>query len=69
MENNGEQRDFKDVFSQVLKEIEAMQKQIDAATEELQKRFDAKVAKIRQADELAPGVLKMVKVFITSFNL
>jgi DNA-directed RNA polymerase subunit beta len=30
----------------------------------LNKRFEEKVEKLRKGDELAPGVLKMIKVFV-----
>ena len=44
--------------------IERAQKQIDAHKEEFEKRFADKRSKITQGDDLAPGVLKMVKVFL-----
>lgn len=48
----------------VQKQIEAMKKQLDASLTALKKRFEEKKAKIQQADELPPGVLKMVKVYV-----
>jgi DNA-directed RNA polymerase subunit beta len=44
--------------------IEDLKLQIDANIEQLQKRFEDKVGKIRRGDELMPGVLKTVKVFV-----
>jgi len=44
--------------------IENAQKQIEAHKKEFEKRFADKRAKITQGDDLAPGVLKMVKVFL-----
>jgi DNA-directed RNA polymerase subunit beta len=44
--------------------IEALKKQMDEATDELQKRFESKVEKLQRGDELPPGVMKMVKVFV-----
>ncbi|MFT3896789.1 MAG: DNA-directed RNA polymerase subunit beta [Thermomonas sp.] len=44
--------------------VERAQKQIDAHKAEFDKRFADKRAKITQGDDLAPGVLKMVKVFL-----
>src|SRR5690606_16356922 len=44
--------------------IERAQKQIDAHKKEFEKRFADKRAKITQGDDLAPGVLKMVKVHL-----
>ena len=44
--------------------IENAQKQIEAHKAEFAKRFADKRAKITAGDDLAPGVLKMVKVFL-----
>jgi DNA-directed RNA polymerase subunit beta len=44
--------------------IERAQKQIQAHEKEFEKRFADKRAKITQGDDLAPGVLKMVKVYL-----
>ncbi|WP_372019009.1 DNA-directed RNA polymerase subunit beta [Pseudoxanthomonas sp. 10H] len=44
--------------------IERAQKQIQAHEKEFERRFDDKRGKITQGDDLAPGVLKMVKVFL-----
>ena len=44
--------------------IERAQKQIDAHQKEFERRFADKRSKITQGDDLAPGVLKMVKVFL-----
>ena len=44
--------------------IERAQKQIEAHEKEFEKRFADKRGKITQGDDLAPGVLKMVKVFL-----
>ena len=60
----------KDWFSIRMKEdedadaIERAQKQIDAHQKEFERRFADKRGKITQGDDLAPGVLKMVKVFL-----
>ncbi|MFD0387803.1 DNA-directed RNA polymerase subunit beta [Tistrella bauzanensis] len=45
-------------------DIEAVKKQLDQRVDLLQKRFENKVEKLQRGDELPPGVLKMVKVFI-----
>jgi DNA-directed RNA polymerase subunit beta len=45
-------------------EIEALKREFDAAVERLQKRFESKVDKLQRGDELPPGVMKMVKVFV-----
>ena len=44
--------------------IEALKREFDDAVESLKARFDEKVEKVRSGDELLPGVLKMVKVFV-----
>ncbi|HHW4679359.1 MAG TPA: DNA-directed RNA polymerase subunit beta [Xylella sp.] len=44
--------------------IERAQKQIQAHEKEFDQRFSAKRSKITQGDDLAPGVLKMIKVFL-----
>ena len=45
-------------------EIESLKKQYDESRQRLDKRFADKVEKLRRGDELAPGVMKMVKVFV-----
>ena len=47
-----------------MAEIEAIRKQYDESKQRLDKRFADKVEKLRRGDELAPGVMKMVKVFV-----
>jgi DNA-directed RNA polymerase subunit beta len=47
-----------------MAEIEALKREFDAAVERLQKRFENKVEKLQRGDELPPGVMKMVKVFV-----
>jgi len=47
-----------------MAEIEALKREFDAAIERLQKRFEGKVEKLQRGDELPPGVMKMVKVFV-----
>ncbi|HLS69733.1 MAG TPA: DNA-directed RNA polymerase subunit beta [Kiloniellales bacterium] len=44
--------------------IEAVVKQFDDSVKQLEKRFDNKIEKLQRGDELPPGVMKMVKVFI-----
>jgi DNA-directed RNA polymerase subunit beta len=45
-------------------EIESLKKQYDEAKSRLEARFADKVDKLRRGDELPPGVMKMVKVFV-----
>jgi DNA-directed RNA polymerase subunit beta len=47
-----------------MADIEALKKQMDDAIGELQARFESKVEKLQRGDELPPGVMKMVKVFV-----
>jgi DNA-directed RNA polymerase subunit beta len=47
-----------------MSEVEALKKQYDDSKARLDKRFADKVEKLRRGDELAPGVMKMVKVFV-----
>ena len=48
----------------VMAEIETLKREFDAAVARLQARFDSKVEKLQRGDELPPGVMKMVKVFV-----
>ncbi len=48
----------------VMAEIETLKREYDAAVARLQARFDSKVEKLQRGDELPPGVMKMVKVFV-----
>ncbi len=45
-------------------EVEAIQKQYEEAKKGLERRFVDKVDKLQRGDELPPGVMKMVKVFV-----
>ena len=47
-----------------MSELEAMRKQYDESKKSLESRFLDKVEKVQRGDELPPGVMKMVKVFI-----
>jgi len=47
-----------------MADIEALKKQMADAIAELTKRFEDKVEKLQRGDELPPGVMKMVKVFV-----
>ena len=48
----------------VMGSVEDLKARFDAAVAEIEKRFENKVEKLQQGDELLPGVLKMVKVFV-----
>jgi DNA-directed RNA polymerase subunit beta len=46
------------------KDVEALHDQFEAQKRALDNRFDDKVEKVRRGDDLPPGVMKMVKVFV-----
>ena len=46
------------------KDVEALHDQYEAQKRALDHRFDDKVEKVRRGDDLPPGVMKMVKVFV-----
>ncbi|MCE0504481.1 MULTISPECIES: DNA-directed RNA polymerase subunit beta [unclassified Roseivivax] len=46
------------------KHVEALNEQYEAQKRALDARFDDKVEKVRRGDDLPPGVMKMVKVFV-----
>jgi len=45
-------------------EVEALNGQYEASKRQLTRRFEDKVEKVRRGDDLPPGVMKMVKVFV-----
>ncbi|MFN4289172.1 MAG: DNA-directed RNA polymerase subunit beta [Brevundimonas sp.] len=45
-------------------ELEAMKRQFEDARKALDRRFEDKVEKLQRGDEMPPGVMKMVKVFV-----
>jgi DNA-directed RNA polymerase subunit beta len=47
-----------------LAELEAMKQQYEESRKRLENRFMDKVEKLQRGDELPPGVMKMVKVFV-----
>ncbi|MCT6813173.1 DNA-directed RNA polymerase subunit beta, partial [Bombella apis] len=48
----------------VMAELETLCREFDGAIKRINNRFDNKVEKLQRGDELPPGVMKMVKVFI-----
>ncbi len=48
----------------VTAEIETLKREFDVAVGRIQARFESKVEKLQRGDELPPGVMKMVKVFV-----
>ncbi len=45
-------------------EVDKLREQFDGAIQELEARFNDKVDKVQQGDDLPPGVMKVVKVFL-----
>jgi DNA-directed RNA polymerase subunit beta len=48
----------------LMKDIEALKGQFEDGIAQLQGRFENKVDKLQRGDDLSPGVMKMVKVFV-----
>ncbi len=49
---------------QAMADVEGLKKLYDENRDRLQARFEDKVDKVQRGDELPPGVMKMVKVFV-----
>ena len=47
-----------------MKEIEAMKAQYDQSKDAIENRFIDKVEKLQRGDDMLPGVMKMIKVFV-----
>ena len=47
-----------------MRAVEALKARFDAAVADIERRFENRVEKLRMGDELPPGVLKTVKVFV-----
>ena len=47
-----------------MNDVETLKKQYDDSKEALEARFEDKVDKLQRGDELPPGVMKMVKVYV-----
>jgi DNA-directed RNA polymerase subunit beta len=60
----GQWRHFVVKNDKAMAEIEALKKQYDESVKALEARFANKVEKLQRGDELPPGVMKMVKVFV-----
>jgi len=48
----------------VMTDVETLKTQFETSIARLQERFDSKVEKLQRGDDLSPGVMKMVKVFV-----
>jgi DNA-directed RNA polymerase subunit beta len=62
----GQWRQISVKSAEAAEEIEGYSKVFDDAVEALNRRFEDKVQKLQRGDELSPGVMKMVKVFIAT---
>ncbi|WP_028464334.1 DNA-directed RNA polymerase subunit beta [Nisaea denitrificans] len=60
----GQWRQFSVEDESRMEYLEGIKGEFDKSVEELQSRFDNKVEKLQRGDELPPGVMKMVKVFV-----
>ena len=47
-----------------MTEVQNLKRQLDDGLKHLEERFENKVEKLQRGDEMPPGVLKMVKVFV-----
>ncbi|MEE8271337.1 MAG: DNA-directed RNA polymerase subunit beta, partial [Alphaproteobacteria bacterium] len=61
---SGQWRQVSIADEKLMAEIEAISRHFDESIDALRKRFEDKVDKLQRGDELAPGVMKMVKVFV-----
>ena len=59
-----EWREFTVKADKASKQIEGLSKVFDVSIDRLEERFQDKVDKLQRGDELPPGVMKMVKVFV-----
>ncbi|MBZ6377833.1 DNA-directed RNA polymerase subunit beta [Pacificimonas flava] len=64
IENRRDWWKFAVIDDSVQSDLEAMKGQYDEAMKSLSDRFEEKVEKLQAGDEMLPGVLKMVKVFV-----
>jgi len=48
----------------VMQDVESLKKQFEEGISRLLERFENKIEKLQRGDELPPGVMKMVKVFV-----
>ena len=60
----GQWRQITVADEKIMSEIEVIGAHFDESIEALRKRFEDKVEKLQRGDELPPGVMKMVKVFV-----
>jgi DNA-directed RNA polymerase subunit beta len=61
---HGQWRQISVKDDKAMEQIESLSKVFDEQVNALKKRFEDRVAKLQRGDELPPGVMKMVKVFV-----
>ncbi|MFY9287456.1 MAG: DNA-directed RNA polymerase subunit beta [Alphaproteobacteria bacterium] len=61
---HGQWRQISVKDERAMEQIESLSKVFDEQINALKKRFEDKVSKLQRGDELPPGVMKMVKVFV-----
>ncbi len=61
---SGQWRQIVVANDQVMADVEELKKSFETSVAMIEQRFDDKVEKLQRGDELPPGVLKMVKVFV-----
>ena len=52
------------IDNKINENIQKLKRQFDNANDDIKARFDDKVIKIQQGDDLLPTVMKVVKVFV-----
>ncbi|MDH5488367.1 MAG: DNA-directed RNA polymerase subunit beta [Rhodospirillaceae bacterium] len=60
----GQQSQIVVANDKVMKDMEGLKSQFEESIAALQRRFEDKVDKLQRGDDLNPGVMKMVKVFV-----
>ncbi len=60
----GQWRSIAVADDEIMSRIEVLKRHFEDTVQKLQERFENKVDKLQRGDELPPGVLKMVKVFV-----
>ncbi|MCU0839669.1 MAG: DNA-directed RNA polymerase subunit beta [Rhodospirillales bacterium] len=48
----------------VMEDVEALRRSFEESIDRIEQRFENKVEKVQRGDDLPPGVMKMVKVFV-----
>jgi DNA-directed RNA polymerase subunit beta len=62
--SSGQWKQISVANDKAMEEIEDLKKSLNDSSTVIDKRFEDKVEKLQRGDELLPGVLKMVKVFV-----